>query len=433
MTLLYVILYFSGSAKAYSIFNTNCTLPETTVNFVSSANIRGSLDIAWNCFATIIACTYSILHLNLPRRTEHVSPTRQRWVKYENSVFTPALLVFIGASCPEWIFAIALMEFWDARYQLSRLKQHLRKSEPDSAVDWNLKHMFFANMGGFVLLYKPDDSENSGTMALTSKLDGNLDSHIQAQKLCSGPNGPSFIEETKDSSPRERFNQFEFEHDLEVGLQDTTKSPDSSQAHNPETIAMSARLAGPWSTHTPAHMPISSKQQQSKQPPDVVNLALDSYQRYHLTAAVLRVAIERRFLPSQAVPEDEICDRAKTDWFTKILATVQLISFYCIVIARVSQDLPVTALEVATSAFAICSVITYAFLYHKPQNAFAPIYLRVFDEIPKEIEALKIRYLQLRLEGKGASESLAAPETAGRYHGRPPFFSVSRSIGGTTS
>lgn len=148
--ILFVLSLFCHSTFAYSVFNTNCTLPEHIVNYVSSPDTRGTIDIAWSCFATIIACVYTVLHLNLPRRPEHVSPKRKATLSWENDIFTPGLMVFIGTFCPEWIFTVALMEFWDASHQLKELRNSERLREAGSKVrkSWKLSHMFFANMGG---------------------------------------------------------------------------------------------------------------------------------------------------------------------------------------------------------------------------------------------------------------------------------------------
>lgn len=146
-------LIFGHSAFAYSVFNTNCTLPSQVVNYVSSPNTRGTIDIAWSCIATIVVCVYTVLHLNLPRRPEHVSHERSRTLVWENNIFMPALMVLIGIFVPEWIFTVALMEYWDASYQLKSLKTSPRfRGDSERArrlrESWKLSHMFFANMGG---------------------------------------------------------------------------------------------------------------------------------------------------------------------------------------------------------------------------------------------------------------------------------------------
>ena len=150
---LIAVSIFGRSSLAYSVFNTDCTLPAHIVNYVSSPNTRGTIDIAWSCFATIVACVYTVLHLNLPRRAEHVSAGRRPTLPWENDILTPGAMVFIGTFCPEWIFTVALMEFGDARYQLSRLKTSRSfRGEDEKKVRlrkaWKLSHMFFANMGG---------------------------------------------------------------------------------------------------------------------------------------------------------------------------------------------------------------------------------------------------------------------------------------------
>jgi len=44
--------------------------PPATVNFVSSADKRGTMDILLGCLFTIIACTRSVQHLNIPEQRE---------------------------------------------------------------------------------------------------------------------------------------------------------------------------------------------------------------------------------------------------------------------------------------------------------------------------------------------------------------------------
>ena len=423
-----------NTAHAYTIFYTNCTLPPSTVNYVSSPDTRGSLDIVWNCIATIIACTYSVLHLNLPRRPEHVSPTRKSWVRWENDYLTPALLTFIGIFCPEWIFTIALMECWDATYQLKRL----HKSKPETKSDWTLSHMFFANAGGFVLLYRPDEDER----AALDQPKQTRGSPIQEEKFdashrgrdLSSP-GSNTLHKPSQNRVSTRRKQTENKHSSGGSFSRPSSDQVHTQAHAecdlesgfPAVDQPSALVQRPTIQSNTSLAAIVDKLHRPLQLVDMARLAWDGYCRYHLTAAVVRVAIENGLLPAQAVPEQEISDRAKTDWFAKLIVILQLISFFSIVLARVSQDLPICPLEVATSAFAVCSVVTYVFLYYKPQGAYAPLYLGIYDKVPQEIQELKQRYLMLRLEGRLSSQPLPAPAKLGKYHGRPPFYLVSIS------
>ncbi len=47
-----------------------CTLPPTTPNFVSEPDFRGTLGTLWRCLFTILACTWTIQHLNIPEQRD---------------------------------------------------------------------------------------------------------------------------------------------------------------------------------------------------------------------------------------------------------------------------------------------------------------------------------------------------------------------------
>lgn len=66
--LLWILLY-ATLAQGFTSFDTNCTIPDQGYNYVQGPNTRGSLQIVWSCLATLIASTYTVLHLNmLPQR-----------------------------------------------------------------------------------------------------------------------------------------------------------------------------------------------------------------------------------------------------------------------------------------------------------------------------------------------------------------------------
>ena len=146
-----ICLGFLPATEAYTSFIPNCTLPNATANYVSSPNTRGSLYIVWSCFATLIACVYAILYLNIPPRAEHVSPTQQRKLKNSHTlkgIFWSVDTLF----APEHRLAFAVKELLNARKQLKLLRLWLQGNAPEVECDWKLFHMFYANMGGFVLL-----------------------------------------------------------------------------------------------------------------------------------------------------------------------------------------------------------------------------------------------------------------------------------------
>lgn len=69
--LMFLLATASVSTHAYTFVNPYCTIPtEGLHSFVSAPNVRGTLDILWSCLATIIACTYTVLHLNIPEQRD---------------------------------------------------------------------------------------------------------------------------------------------------------------------------------------------------------------------------------------------------------------------------------------------------------------------------------------------------------------------------
>ena len=71
-------------------------------------------------------------------------------------------------------------EWWDATYQLERL----HASKPETKSDWTLANMFFANMGGFVLLYHLEDvnqtilkPSNNVQASTTSEVEKDVSTH----------------------------------------------------------------------------------------------------------------------------------------------------------------------------------------------------------------------------------------------------------------
>ena len=76
--------------------------------------------------------------------------------------------------------------------------------------------------------------------------------------------------------------------------------------------------------------------------------------------------------------EEEIKDKAKSDWLAKSLVLLQTTWFVIQCIARAIHHLPVTHLEIVTLAYAAMNFIIYIFWWNKPLNVNRPV--RVFKK-----------------------------------------------------
>ncbi|KIM21642.1 hypothetical protein M408DRAFT_29400 [Serendipita vermifera MAFF 305830] len=80
-------------------------------------------------------------------------------------------------------------------------------------------------------------------------------------------------------------------------------------------------------------------------------------------------------LQIMAPTETELRDKSKSDTLAKFIVLVQTSWFMIQCIARGTQNLPLTQLEVVTLAYAMLNFFIYAFWWAKPQNVDCPVRL----------------------------------------------------------
>ncbi|KFY43266.1 hypothetical protein V494_02047 [Pseudogymnoascus sp. VKM F-4513 (FW-928)] len=146
--IIVVIWAYSQVAQAYSTFEPECTNPEEAVNFVGSPPTRGTLDILWSSLFTIFACTYTILHLNVPEQRD--SEDAGRWENLQwgmKSLWGKAKWMLITVLAPEATLVYASIRLI---YAHKRHPEFKALADVDQ-VPWTLAHTTLAIMGGFVL------------------------------------------------------------------------------------------------------------------------------------------------------------------------------------------------------------------------------------------------------------------------------------------
>ena len=103
--------------------------------WTSQPDGRGTLDIVWSCVLTFSLCSWNILCLNIPSRSE--STVLVLWRKTS--------LAGLGILCPEIVCAIAFGQWLSARQSVRDFDTTAHSSK------WGMKEAFFADMGGFLL------------------------------------------------------------------------------------------------------------------------------------------------------------------------------------------------------------------------------------------------------------------------------------------
>lgn len=98
---------------------------------------------------------------------------------------------------------------------------------------------------------------------------------------------------------------------------------------------------------------------------------------FPINAIQLQYLIKEGVLPCPVIKEREIWDRSKVDKFAKLFACLQIFWLAMQAIARATQALPVTPLEIAVLGFAIPSLATFAFWYSKPVDIECPSEIKI--------------------------------------------------------
>ncbi|OBT50223.1 hypothetical protein VE04_10267, partial [Pseudogymnoascus sp. 24MN13] len=146
---IFVLIWaYSQVAQAYTKFEPECTNPQEVVNFVDSPPTRGTLDILWSSLFTIFACTWSVLHLNVPEQRGGRDPGRWGDLKWLMKAFWgKAKWMFWTVMAPEALLYFAVTRYMNAGIQHPQIKE---LADADR-VPWTLSHTTFADMGGFVI------------------------------------------------------------------------------------------------------------------------------------------------------------------------------------------------------------------------------------------------------------------------------------------
>ena len=111
---------------------------EAKVGWVWSGNNRSTFDVLWSCLAVILVCTYKVIHLNLPARTEAEAPWYQLlfWKKWSRKL---KWMGFMALS-PELLLSMALADFLWSRQsekQFAVLEGHSEPSTTSRKKDVN--------------------------------------------------------------------------------------------------------------------------------------------------------------------------------------------------------------------------------------------------------------------------------------------------------
>ena len=94
----------------------------STINFVSGPDTRGTLDILWSCLFTIIACTWTIQHLNIPEQRWDRDPGWKGDLEWQlKGTWTSLKWMVVTMVAPEILIETAWEDLFFARDDLRKM------------------------------------------------------------------------------------------------------------------------------------------------------------------------------------------------------------------------------------------------------------------------------------------------------------------------
>lgn len=280
-----------------------------SVGWQENPSQRGTLSIITSCVITVVACTWSIQHLNVPGRNEEFWTTFWRKIKW----------ACITVAFPEFIMAHATYELIMA---MDDLKAMEAKNLPVVWPAWSK----LGQRTWWPKLYQ----------------------RIWEKQLRQLPN-KIFRLLHKIWQKLRRLRPQNDEESRPVGDSRPTNVPDPSPAPRAWTLTHSyfANMGG-------------------------FNLQIEDTAKTEsvLVTPIVASQLAQVWGPSRPpeISEEDIKDRSKSDYFAKAVAVIQIAQLFLTIVIRHTRHLKFTQLEVLTLALAICGVLTYFISWYKPQD-----------------------------------------------------------------
>jgi hypothetical protein len=403
-----------------STFTTNCTLPVDIVNYVSSPNTRGTIDILWSCLATLFLCTWSVQHPNVPV-LQRPHTALGKVIKHCYMFLRKMKGMLATLLAPELLLAIAISDHSSAVVHASAAIQRGL-----DGIEWSLTHAFYANMGGFVIQFTEDTC-------------------IQKSLPAPVPTTPILPVQREDSNTKlpQLTNDNTILTDAGIAVRESTEQNSSQNAilntlptpslgsHNlrsldetSSTPSLVSAMPSEWSGNETPQDGSRTKTATPREVRPLIQMLDHRLRKRHdgmsqhlfsvmineifqdireeiikdsrlsfninllkahlnnlgrleggswaLDANQLFLAQEMGLVTIPNISKEDIEDQSKGDILVKILAISQALWQILQLIARWHQGLPSAHAEVVTMAYSICTFWIYLLFLHKPQNVTAP-------------------------------------------------------------
>lgn len=331
------------------------------VGWVAGPTERGTLSLVWSCLITIFACTWTVLHLNVPGYYDKPRTIVLRKLKW----------MVINMLFPEFILSKAICDLRLALHELLEFDAYLREHKKD--MTWTIEHHSGLEVYGIEWSWKVETLSGwSSVLFDIFRLPRTLPLHQQRH-------------EHQPENDLEKGTTIQDRHAVGTKSQIAPSQEAATGLSNLQDDSMPCTWALREQTWTITHSYYAR-----------MGGLVAFTCRYMGTSPQLELVTPSKLTPPEPDPKDEhplrylilgkedIEDKSKADWFLKTLAILEVAWLVLNVIVRYATGLPITQLEVATVAFAIMAVFSYLANWWKPKDVSRPTVLQWRGQQGKE-------------------------------------------------
>ena len=321
---------------------------------------RSTTAVVYSCLSTILACTWTSLHLNLPSAIDTTKTKILRKVKW----------MILTILFPEFTFGKAVCELQMAAEDWCELKA----ASANGLFKWRFSDNTIVRWTNafFQFFLRPHRAEIKGKVTEADTVAGRASTRAQ---------------QTLSGAPLTAIPDSRLEPELNSDRQWTLAH---SYFANMGGFILRATQTYRESPFAAYDEPGSFSSMQWKRADlyfaDKGGFVVRPLQRtkvdIHITGRGLLRCCLFKLDPLRKVrlSEPELLDKAKYDSFTKAIAVLQTFWLTITFVTRVKRRLPVSQLEICTVAFAALNFATYLANWSKPKDVECPVYIVSSEE-----------------------------------------------------
>ena len=354
------------------------TSPQSEPPWSPPDNRRSTWALVETCILTLILCSWTAIHLDIPPERRRDSISRWMWKRLKWSI--------VGILAPEYLLWMASTEYWESR----QICLELGKEESEK-VDTEMA-------GGGVILdtnRSPTAQslpESNDTASSPVNSSGNLETHSSNYQVHS-PNDNGLTHAYGGSI---RITRFE---DLPKRPNDEKTTTATITPDTPNTLTYERERERGFYIEMGGYELVPTD--------DEPELPEGFCGRVTSRGAI--ALYRSKQLPH--VPLELIKDQSKTDILAKFVVCLQASWMVIQCFARVAQALPLTLLEINTMMHVMCALIMFLLWFRKPHDLIIPTQIPVNTEKLQQLKAIvKYSHPQLLSESGASSCGLKLTE-----------------------